>query len=88
MKKDYMKPEGKVVALRMNENISVSGVPGANDAFGIHYTITDDGVKYIYTSTEWTASSTGDEKYDLFYDLIISYLHNIDPNCRFDPNAE
>ena len=87
MKKDYLKPEGKVVALRMNENISSSGGFALGDKFGIHYTVIGDK-KYIFGDTSVETSNTGDEKYDRFYDLILSYLHNVDPNCRFDPDEE
>lgn len=84
MKKDYMKPEGKVVTLRMNENISTSGDSGvAGDTFGMSYIVAGDKT-YIYTSS-FEASNTGDDKYDRFYDLIISYIHGLS-NCRYDPD--
>lgn len=86
MKKDYLKPEGKVVAMRMNENISASGFP-VNDVFGIRYTIDGDN-KYIFGDTRFTASDTKNERYDRFYDLLLIFIHNINPNCVFDPEAE
>jgi hypothetical protein len=84
MKKDYLKPEGKVVALRMNENISLSGFP-TNDRFGIHYTIEGDK-KYIFGDTRFEASNTKNDRYDRFYDLLLAFINNIDPNCLFDPD--
>lgn len=88
MRKVYMKPNGKVVALRVNENISTSGVLGwiGSDQFGVHYNVVGDK-RYIYTSN-YESVNTKDESYNAFYDLIISYLYKIDPACRFDPDAE
>lgn len=84
MKKIYMKPDGKVVALRVNENISTSGKPVGEVPFGVKYNVAADGTNYIYTSTT-PSVSTNDESFNAFYDLIISYLYQLDPNCRFDP---
>lgn len=82
MKKDYMKPEGKVVAMNLNENIATSG---SSDTYGMRYRFGEDGVtKFIYTS-EIVASATGNDRFDRFYDLVASYIYGIDPNCRFDP---
>lgn len=84
MKKDYMKPEGNLVALQANENIATSGAVngGAVLNYGVYY-LEVSGTKYIMGNTGYPASSTGDEKFDCFYDLIISYIHNLDPACRF-----
>ena len=84
MRKNYMKPEGKVVALRMNENISASGEPAFRDSFGITYNVVGD-TKYIYTSTTVQATSSTDDRFNAFYDLILSFIHDLS-NCRFDPH--
>ena len=82
MKKDYMKPEGKVVAMNLNENIAASF--GSADAYGMRYRFGEDGVtKYIYTS-DVVACDTGNDRFDRFYDLVASYIHGVDPICRFD----
>jgi hypothetical protein len=87
MKKNYIKPEGSVVAMCMNENISASFHNPVGDRFGIHYTVEGDN-KYIFGDTSVPASNTGDSKYDHFYNLILVFIHNIDSNCLFDPDAE
>lgn len=86
MKKDYMKPEAKVVAMNLNENIATS--LGGSDTYGMRYRLGDDGVtKYIYTS-DIAAQDTGNDRFDRFYDLVASYLYGVDPVCRFDPEEK
>ena len=87
MKKNYMKPEGAVVAMCMNENISASSRGPVSDRFGIHYTVVGDN-RYIFGDTSVPASNTGDDKYDHFYNLILVFIHNVDTNCLFDPDTD
>ena len=85
MKKDYMKPQGNVVAMQVNENIALSiDKPTSSLNYGVNYVVVGDK-RYIQGDVNYEASSTGDEKYDRFYDLIISYLHNLPSNCRYNP---
>ena len=85
MKKDYMKPHGNVVAMQVNENIALSiDKPTSSLTYGVNYVVVGDK-RYIQGDVNYEASSTGDEKYDRFYDLIISYLHNLPSNCRYNP---
>lgn len=41
MKRNYVKPEGKMVSLNVNENISASGAGILEMLFGVKYTITN-----------------------------------------------
>lgn len=84
MKKVYMNPEGKVVALHVNENISSSGnvFESESHGFGMTYTIIGDK-KFIYTS-DHEACTLGDEDYNRFFDLVVSFLYDLDPNCRWE----
>lgn len=84
MKKDYMKPEGQVVTMSIQENIA-SSESLTGDTFGIHYTVGTDGVKYIQGGSI-AATNTGNEKFDRFYDMVKSYLYpdKIPAACRFD----
>ena len=83
MKKDYMKPEGKVVAMNLNENIAISG---SADTYSMTYRLGEDGVtKYIYTSDQ-VACNTGNDRFDRFYDLVASYIYGVDPICRSEVN--
>lgn len=85
MKKDYMKPQGNVVAMQVNENIALSvDKPTSSLSYGVNYVVIGDK-RFIQGDVNYEASNTGDEKYDRFYDLIISYLHNLPSNCRYSP---
>jgi hypothetical protein len=85
MKKDYMKPEGKVITMNLNENIATSG---SFDTYGMKYRPGEDGVtKYIYTS-DVVACNTGNDRFDRFYDLVASYFYGVDPICRSEVKAE
>lgn len=85
MKKDYMKPAGSVVAVRVNENIAASASSDSYDGFGLHYTFGADGTtKYIYGS-EHAAANSGDPEFDRFYDLVMTYIHGLSA-CRYDPD--
>jgi hypothetical protein len=82
MKKDYMKPEGKVVAMSVRENIA-SSEGSSSDTYQIHYTWgAVPGVKYIQGS-DVPATSTGNKSFDSFYDMVKTYLHDLG-NCRAD----
>ena len=85
MKKDYMKPQGNVVAMQVNENIALSiDKPTSSLNYGVNYVVIGDK-RFIQGDVNYEASNTGDEKYDRFYDLIITYLHNLPSNCRYNP---
>ena len=85
MKKDYMKPQGNVVAMQVNENIALSvDKPTSSLSYGVNYVVIGDK-RFIQGDVNYEASNTGDEKYDRFYDLIITYLHNLPSNCRYSP---
>lgn len=82
MKKNYMKPEGKVVAMSIRENIA-SSEGSIGDTYKVHYNIDNvTGVKYIQGS-KVVASDTNNKSFDVFYDMVKTYLHNL-PNCRAD----
>lgn len=82
MKKDYMKPEGKVVAMSVRENIATSEGTASDDV-KVHYTLNaTDGTKYIQGS-DIPATSTGNTSFDVFYDMVKTYLHNL-ANCRVE----
>ena len=85
MKKDYMKPQGKIVAMQVNENIAISlDVPDTFLDYGVSYVVVN-GVRYIQGVQDYPAHDTGDEKVDRFYDFLISYINNLPSNCRFSP---
>jgi hypothetical protein len=82
MKKDYMKPEGKVVAMSVRENIA-SSEGSSSDTYKIQYTWGEvPGVRYIQGSN-YPATDTKNESFDSFYDMVKTYLHGLD-NCRGD----
>jgi hypothetical protein len=82
MKKDYMKPEGKVVAMSIRENIA-SSEGSSGDNFQVHYTLDlDSGVKYIQGSNV-PATNTGNKDFDSFYDMVKTYMYGGKlANCR------
>lgn len=87
MKKDYMKPQGNVVAIQVNENVATSGQEHTTEvSSGVQYAIIGTQA-YIMGNTDYARTSTGDEKLDRFYDLILTYLHGLS-NCRFNPNGD
>lgn len=87
MKKDYMKPEGNVVSIQVNENVATSGQEHTTEVYsGVQYAIIGTQA-YIMGNTDYAKTSTGDEKLDRFYDLILTYLHGLS-NCRFNPNGD
>ena len=87
MKKDYMKPEGNVVSIQVNENVATSGQEHTTEVpSGVQYAIIGTQA-YIMGNTDYARTSTGDEKLDRFYDLILTYLHGLS-NCRFNPNVD
>ena len=87
MKKDYMKPQGNVVAIQVNENVATSGQEHTTEvSSGVQYAIIGTQA-YIMGNTDYARTSTGDEKLDRFYDLILTYLHGLS-NCRFNPNVD
>ena len=80
MKKNYMKPEGKVVAMSVRENIA-SSEGSLQDTYKVHYSVdVVTGVKYIQGSNV-AASDTNNKSFDIFYDMVKTYLHNLS-NCR------
>jgi hypothetical protein len=82
MKKDYMKPEGKVVAMSVRENIA-SSEGSSSDTYKIQYTWGEvPGVRYIQGSN-YPATDTNNEAFDSFYDMVKTYLYGLD-NCRGD----
>ena len=82
MKKDYMKPEGKVVAMSVRENIATSEGTAFDDV-KVHYTLNvTDGTKYIQGSDK-PATNTGNTSFDVFYDMVKTYLYNL-ANCRVE----
>jgi hypothetical protein len=82
MKKDYMKPEGKVVAMSVRENIA-SSEGSSGDNFKVHYTLDlASGVKYIQGS-DVPATNTGNKDFDSFYDMVKTYMYGGKlANCR------
>lgn len=85
MKKDYMKPQGKVVAMQVNENIAISiDKPMTSMDYGVSYVIVGDK-RYIQGDLGYEASSTGDPKMDRFFDLLVVYLNKLPENCVFSP---
>jgi hypothetical protein len=81
MKKDYMKPEGKVVAMSIRENIA-SSEGSSGDTFKIQYTVDlTSGTKYIQGS-DVPATKTGNDAFDSFYDMVQTYLKPELAVCR------
>lgn len=80
MKKDYMKPEGKVVAMSVRENIASStGVTG--DTYKVHYIVNPvTGEKFIQGNTV-PAADTKNEAFNRFYDMVQIYLNPALSNC-------
>ena len=85
MKKDYMKPEGSVVAMRTNENVAASA-NGSNPEvyYGVQYSIVGE-TRYIQDSTEYVAADLGNETLNRFYDMLIAYINGLDANCLYSP---
>ncbi len=84
MKQTYIKPAGRVMAMRLCENIAASaggsGESGGGNLYGITYRQEGDTV-YISTGT-YVASSTGSATFDSFYDLVTSYVYDLTSVCR------
>ncbi len=81
MKKDYMKPEGAVVAICVNENISTSR-GGTEDAFLVHYGENSEGKRVIFDSNV-PACEIGTEDQRRLIDLLNSFAYGL-VNCRED----
>jgi hypothetical protein len=81
MKKDYMKPEGSVVAMRTNENVAASA-NGSNPQvyYFVQYSVVGE-TRYIQDSTEYVAADLGNESLNRFYDMLIAYINGLDVNC-------
>ncbi len=84
MKQEYVKPSGRVLAIRLQENIAASAGGGegggGSSLYGITYRQEGDTV-YISTGT-YVASSTGNTTFDSFYDLVTSYVYDLTSVCR------
>jgi hypothetical protein len=81
MKKDYMKPEGAVVAICVNENISTSR-GGSLDAFLVHYGKDSEGKRVIHDSNV-PACEVGTEDQRRIIDLLNCMAYGL-VNCRED----
>ncbi len=85
MKKEYVRPAGRVLPLRLSEPVAASsgelgpGVAGGN-SYGITYRWEGDSL-FISNSTH-IASSTGSATFDAFYDLVTSYVYDLGSVCR------
>jgi hypothetical protein len=85
MKKDYMKPEGSVVAIQMNENVAASANGSTPQvSFIVQYSIVGE-TRYIQDSTEYVAADLGNETLNRFYDMLIAYINGLDANCLYNP---
>ncbi len=84
MKHAYIKPAGKVMTMRLRENIAASaggsGTGGGGNTYGVTYRQEGDTI-YISTGT-YVASSTGSATFDSFYDLVTSYVYDLTSVCR------
>ena len=82
MKKDYMKPEGKVVAMSVRENIA-SSTGSTGDTYKVYYSVNPaTGEKFIQGS-DVPATVTNNEAFNSFYDMVQIYLNREKlGNCR------
>jgi hypothetical protein len=82
MKKDYMKPEGKVVAVSVRENIA-SSEGSSGDVYGVYYTPSEDGLQQFIQGSDTPATNTGNKYFDSFYDMVKTYMNGGKlANCR------
>jgi hypothetical protein len=80
MKKDYMKPEGVVVAICVNENISTSRC-GSEDAFLVHYGKDSEG-KRVINDSNVPACEVGTEDQRRIIDLLNCMAYGLSNCCE------
>ncbi len=84
MKQDYLRPVGRLVAMGVRENIAASGGlpggPGVSNSYGVTYR--QEGDTLYISNSAYTASSTGSNSFDSFYDLVTSYVYDLNTVCR------
>ncbi len=78
MKKNYMKPQGAVVTMNLDENIAASGT---TVSYGVNvYTDPATGLKYInHTNIEYVEMAT--PALTKFWNYFLAISQNADPNC-------
>jgi hypothetical protein len=80
MKKDYMKPEGAVVAICVNENISTSR-GGTADAFLVSYGKNSEG-KRVINDSNVPACEVGTEDQRRIIDLLNCMAYGLSNCCE------
>ena len=83
MKKNYVKPEGNVVALRANENIALSvGLTDGSRVSGSIETLPVNGKYYISGNLNLEAADTGDPAVDAVINAINAFLGGVYEVCQ------
>lgn len=83
MKKNYMKPEGNVVALRANENIALSvGLTDGSRVSGTIVVEPIDGKYYISGNLNLEAADTGDPAVDAVINAINAFIGGVYQVCQ------
>ena len=83
MKKNYVKPEGSVVALRTNENIALSvGLTDGSRVSGSIETVLVNGKYYISGNLNLEAADTGDTAVDAVINAINAFLGGVYKVCQ------
>ncbi len=84
MKKNYMKPEGVVVAMNLNENIATSNLSGDSSPWLIYADPRPgdpDGPEYINSSDVQYVQITNNKSFNDFYNWMMAKRLGIDPLC-------
>ncbi len=79
MKKSYVPPESKLIAININENIAYSGEDEVDAMAGIHFTIEIDGCREMYTNIA-PVTTTGTKFMDYYNDL----RYQVETNGMFE----
>jgi hypothetical protein len=79
MKKEYMTPAARVIAMSVNENIATSrpfgdGPSGNND---VTYNYSMDGTTKYIAFSEVQASTTGNDAFDKYMDKLLMFTHGL-----------
>ncbi len=79
MKKAYMKPQGAVVSMKLNESVAASLDFSPSITTGtLNYIITPDGTYYIQDSTRQRGDNNNDGKFtdaDVFYEYLWALIN-------------
>ncbi len=79
MKKKYVAPQSKLVALNFNESIAFSGEDEVDGMAGIHFEVEIDGCRELYTGLA-PVTTTSTKFIDYYNDL----MHQVESNGYFE----